>query len=169
MCPSQVSSNCRRYLECRSSQVGRHHEFAVARLNCAMAVQHLNCSVAAWYVLDQASVVCAIPGVALSLKRPANSVAILEYSVAHDVFLHGQRLEYVSKSSERGPAKRRASTSITSAAGCLCGHDHFVDLHSASVAGRFLHVPCPLRDRLCRGVHPQPGETLRHDREVQRL
>jgi hypothetical protein len=58
----------------------------------------LNGSVAARYVLDEASVVRAIPGVAFGLKRPANSVAIFEYSVAHDVILHGQRLEYVLKS-----------------------------------------------------------------------
>jgi hypothetical protein len=58
----------------------------------------LNGSVAAGYVLHEASVVRAIPGAALGLKRPADSVAILEYRVAHDVFLHAQRLKYVFKS-----------------------------------------------------------------------
>ena len=74
------------------SQVGRHHQFAVARLNCAMAVQYLNCSAAAGHILDEASIVRTIPGVALGLKRPADSVAMLEYSIAHDVSFTGSVL-----------------------------------------------------------------------------
>ena len=84
-----------------SSQIGRHHRFAVARLNGTVAIQNLNCSIATRYVLDQASVVCAIPSIALCLKRPADSVAILKYCVPHDVFLHEQR-----------PARCRASISL---------------------------------------------------------
>jgi hypothetical protein len=67
-----------------SSQIGRHHQLALARLDLAMTVQNLNCSIAAWYILDQASVISAIPGIALGLKRPTDSVAIFEYCVAHE-------------------------------------------------------------------------------------
>ena len=70
---------------------------------------------------------------------------------------------------ENGPAKCRASISITSAVGCLYGLDRFAGLHSASVAAHFSHVPYPWRDRPCRDVQQQTGVTLLHFREVQRL
>src|ERR1700727_1159946 len=70
---------------------------------------------------------------------------------------------------EKGPAMSRASISVTFVAGFLHGPGRFVYLHSVSVAAHSLNVPCPLRDRLCRAVQRQPGETLLHFREVQRL
>src|SRR3984885_10808056 len=70
---------------------------------------------------------------------------------------------------ENGPAMSRASISVTFVAGFLHGPGRFVYLHSVSVAAHSLNAPCPLRDRLCRAVQRQPGATLLHYREVQRL
>src|ERR1017187_10381652 len=70
---------------------------------------------------------------------------------------------------EKGPARSRASISVTFVAGSLHWPDHFACLHSVSVAEHSLNAPCPLRDRLCRAVQRRPGETLLHFREVQRL
>jgi hypothetical protein len=63
----------------------------------------------------------------------------------------------------------RASISIISAADYLRRLGRFAGLHSVSVVAHFLSAPCPSHDRPCRVVHPPPGETLRHVREVQRL
>ena len=63
----------------------------------------------------------------------------------------------------------RASVSVTFAVGSLRWPDHFACLRSGSVAEHSLNAPCPLRDRPCRAVQRQPGETLLHFREVQRL
>jgi uncharacterized protein (TIGR02391 family) len=57
----------------QSCQVGWHHKFAVARLNFAVTIEHLNRSSTTRYVLNQPSVVRAIPGVAFGLKGPAES------------------------------------------------------------------------------------------------
>ena len=70
---------------------------------------------------------------------------------------------------EKGPARCRASISITSAAGFLCWLGHFACSHSGSVAAHSSNAPCPSYDRPCRVVRRQPGETLLHFREVQRL
>jgi hypothetical protein len=70
---------------------------------------------------------------------------------------------------EKGPARSRASISVTFVAGSLHGLGRFVYLHSVSVAAHSLNAPCPLRDRLCRAVQRRPGGTLLHFREVQRL
>src|ERR1700674_273988 len=70
---------------------------------------------------------------------------------------------------EKGPAMSRASVSITFAVGFSHGLGRFVYLHSVSVAAHSLNAPCPLRGRPCRAVQRQPGETLLHFREVQRL
>jgi hypothetical protein len=63
----------------------------------------------------------------------------------------------------------RASVSVTFAVGFSHGLGRFVYLHFVSVAAHSLNAPCPLRDRPCRAVQRQPGETLLHFREVQRL
>jgi hypothetical protein len=71
----------------RSSQIGRHHKFVVARLDEAVTVEHLDRSATARYVFNQSSVVRAIPGIAFGLKGAAYSVAIPEYGVVHDDLL----------------------------------------------------------------------------------
>jgi hypothetical protein len=70
---------------------------------------------------------------------------------------------------EKGPARSRASVSVTFAVGFSRGLGRFVYLHSGSVAAHSLNAPYPLRDRPCRAVQQQPCGTLLHFREVQRL
>lgn len=74
-----------------------------------------------------------------------------------------------ARSKWRGPAFCPASTSITSAAGCLRELGRFACSHFASVAARSWNAPCPSRDRPCRVVQRQRGETSPHCREVRRL
>jgi hypothetical protein len=71
----------------RSSQIGRHHKFVVARPDEAMTIEHLDRSATAWHIFNEPGVVSAIPGIAFGLKRAAYSVAIPEYGVAHDGLL----------------------------------------------------------------------------------